>query len=435
MADREPSARAAHCAPTDAARRRCPSLAAEASCSPGCTASRRDAARSGERISIPGCERAEGPLLGLGISGSDHSSSSRSRGDTQLPRGARGVARWRGGTPRRRVAPWLLLAVLAAAACLARPAAGAGAWWPPPQASRRGISATAAAAADAARPGGPGALGLLRAGARALQEAAWAALPGVFGKHWSEVFPQQWAAYRADLERLRFAPGGAGGGGGGGGEPRGLPPHVARLFNGSELLNPASMARGLAFVGGAHRLRRVMRDLAAASQAASGGGGQQRQQQQQPPPRPVKIAVLGGSISWGSAVTGGVDDWFTLVEARLREAFPGAEVVARNGAVPATPSSFMNTCLQNYLDDDADLVFLEYATNDGWDIADEARRRALGGGATRGRRRAMQGEGGGGGGGSGGSGGGRRENRRARAGVGRAGKRSRTPVCMETLMY
>lgn len=89
----------------------------------------------------------------------------------------------------------------------------------------------------------------------------------------------------------------------------------------------------------------------------------------------VKLGVLGGSISWGSAVEHGEDDWFSLVVKHLRTAFPAASVTGRNGCVPATPSSFMNMCLEHYLDDDVDLVFVEYATNDGWDVTNIMRRK------------------------------------------------------------
>jgi UDP-glucose:glycoprotein glucosyltransferase len=91
--------------------------------------------------------------------------------------------------------------------------------------------------------------------------------------------------------------------------------------------------------------------------------------------KPVRLAVLGGSISWGSAVARGQDDWFSLVTAHLSAAFPAATVTGRNGCVPATPSSFMNMCLEQYLDEDVDLVFLEYAVNDGWDMHNVMKRK------------------------------------------------------------
>jgi hypothetical protein len=91
--------------------------------------------------------------------------------------------------------------------------------------------------------------------------------------------------------------------------------------------------------------------------------------------KPIKLGVLGGSISWGSAVARGQDDWFSLVTAHLKAAFPAANVTGRNGCVPATPSSFMNMCLEQYLEEDVDLVFLEYAVNDGWDTHNVMKRK------------------------------------------------------------
>ena len=88
----------------------------------------------------------------------------------------------------------------------------------------------------------------------------------------------------------------------------------------------------------------------------------------------VKLGVLGGSISWGSDIERGTFDWFTLVTNRLQEAFPEATVTARNGCVPATPSSFMNSCLEHHMDEDVDLMFIEYAVNDGWDLHNIARK-------------------------------------------------------------
>lgn len=190
-----------------------------------------------------------------------------------------------------------------------------------------------------------------------LQQQPSLTLPGFFAKKWHEVFSSQWSHYREDVKRLRVAPKSADGADSGAAVP--VASHVLKLLGSSELLNPAQMARSLAYLGGAHRLRRVVSDLVRGS--SEGGRG-------------VKISVLGGSISWGSAVSKGVDDWFTLVVQRLQEVFPAANITGRNGCVPATPSSFMNMCLEHYLEDDVDLVFLEYATNDGWDINNEAKK-------------------------------------------------------------
>ncbi|KAF8069512.1 ASAT1 [Scenedesmus sp. PABB004] len=171
-----------------------------------------------------------------------------------------------------------------------------------------------------------------------------AALPAAFQEPWHTAFPRLWAEHFAQLERVKL-PGGASLAG------------VARpLLNGSAFASPTQLQRALTHAGPMHRLRRVLRDLSAG--------------------RPVKLAVLGGSISWGSAVERGEADWLSLVAARLRAAFPAANVAARNGAVPATPSGWMSLCLEQHLDADADLVFVEYAVNDGH-TASAAKRRTF----------------------------------------------------------
>lgn len=48
------------------------------------------------------------------------------------------------------------------------------------------------------------------------------------------------------------------------------------------------------------------------------------------------------------------------------ETFPAANVTLRNGCVPATPSAYMVMCLEMSMDDDADLVFVEYIQNGGF---------------------------------------------------------------------
>jgi hypothetical protein len=55
----------------------------------------------------------------------------------------------------------------------------------------------------------------------------------------------------------------------------------------------------------------------------------------------------------------------SLVGKYMKHAFPRASISLRNGALPATPSALMNMCLEQYVDDDVDLVFVEYVANDG----------------------------------------------------------------------
>jgi len=105
------------------------------------------------------------------------------------------------------------------------------------------------------------------------------------------------------------------------------------------------LRKGLVYSGSGFRLRRVVHDM------LSG--------------RPVKIGVVGGSISWGHGASKyGLTDWVSLLRTYMQGLF-GNKVTVRNGCVPATPSSFMVMCLEMSVDADVDLVFVEYHLNDG----------------------------------------------------------------------
>jgi hypothetical protein len=68
----------------------------------------------------------------------------------------------------------------------------------------------------------------------------------------------------------------------------------------------------------------------------------------------------------GHKVTKGLDDWFTLFSTWLDSTFPTAKLTFKNGCVPATQSEYVSMCLQQFVDADVDLVFVEYAANDGY---------------------------------------------------------------------
>jgi hypothetical protein len=105
--------------------------------------------------------------------------------------------------------------------------------------------------------------------------------------------------------------------------------------------------KSLVYTGSNYRLRKVVHDLILGT-------------------RPIKVGAIGGSITHGAkASTIGETDWFSRVAKYLRTAFPRASISTRNGALPATPSALMNMCLEQYVDDDVDLVFVEYVANDG----------------------------------------------------------------------
>jgi hypothetical protein len=112
--------------------------------------------------------------------------------------------------------------------------------------------------------------------------------------------------------------------------------------------------KSLVYAGGANaRLRRVVHDLLVGAGATANGDGTTNKPT-------IKVGAIGGSITHGAKASRmGENDWFSLVGQYMRAAFPNANVVVRNGALPATPSALMNMCLETYVDEDVDLVFVE----------------------------------------------------------------------------
>lgn len=115
--------------------------------------------------------------------------------------------------------------------------------------------------------------------------------------------------------------------------------------------------KSLVYAGGANaRLRRVVHDLLVGA-GASANGENGNSNTNKPT---IKVGAIGGSITHGAKASRmGENDWFSLVGQYMRAAFPNANVVVRNGALPATPSALMNMCLETYVDEDVDLVFVE----------------------------------------------------------------------------
>jgi len=102
------------------------------------------------------------------------------------------------------------------------------------------------------------------------------------------------------------------------------------------------MQRSLSYLGPHPRLRRLV------ARMLRGGDA------------PVKVGVVGGSISYGHGATQlGVTDWFSRLHQWMRRAFPASRLEFHNGCVPATPAAFMTLCLEHYVDPLADLVFVE----------------------------------------------------------------------------
>lgn len=131
--------------------------------------------------------------------------------------------------------------------------------------------------------------------------------------------------------------------------------------------------KSLVYTGTNFRLRRVVHDLIVGK-------------------RTIKVGAVGGSITHGAKASKvGETDWFSLVGKYLKAAFPRAAISMRNGALPATPSALMNMCLEQYVDDDVDLVFVEYVANDGanrWGPGEQQRGGSVAHGYARSRARA-----------------------------------------------
>eukprot|EP00882_Tetradesmus_deserticola_P024565 GHRQ01026858.1.p1 GENE.GHRQ01026858.1~~GHRQ01026858.1.p1 ORF type:complete len:286 (+),score=111.91 GHRQ01026858.1:135-992(+) len=129
---------------------------------------------------------------------------------------------------------------------------------------------------------------------------------------------------------------------------------LAPLWNYTFTLPQSQLQRSLVYIGPNHRLRRVLLGL------------QQGQ--------PAKVGVIGGSISHGASASKiGQTDWFSLVGEFLMNSYPQAKVVLRNGCLPATPSALMEMCLEQSVDSDVDLLFIEYVANDGANRFDETK--------------------------------------------------------------
>jgi lysophospholipase L1-like esterase len=99
---------------------------------------------------------------------------------------------------------------------------------------------------------------------------------------------------------------------------------------------------GLVYSGSSARLRRVVSKLLHGEH--------------------VHIAALGSSITYGRGIERGSSDWFTLFSSWLQAAFPAARVTTRNGAVPLARSEYLSACLEQHIDPQADLVFVEVST-------------------------------------------------------------------------
>lgn len=107
--------------------------------------------------------------------------------------------------------------------------------------------------------------------------------------------------------------------------------------------------KGQAYVGPSLRLRRVINDLMAGKE--------------------VSVTVLGGSISTGAVASRkqakeNPNDLWSLVRIYMQKNING-DLVFTNNARSATKSYITSLCLEKFLDDTSDLVFVEFIANDG----------------------------------------------------------------------
>ncbi len=73
--------------------------------------------------------------------------------------------------------------------------------------------------------------------------------------------------------------------------------------------------------------------------------------------KPVKVGVVGGSITFlENDVT--ARGWWAKLARFLTLGFPHTKVLAKNGAVPGTPSGYALMCLELMVEPDVDIVFI-----------------------------------------------------------------------------
>ncbi|KZT37078.1 hypothetical protein SISSUDRAFT_1129916 [Sistotremastrum suecicum HHB10207 ss-3] len=130
-----------------------------------------------------------------------------------------------------------------------------------------------------------------------------------------------------------------------------------------------NLARSRAYEGANARLRRILRKAHFGS--------------------PIKIGVLGGSVSAGQGVYNRAERWHEIYAQWWRDTFYNStsassdfemlddseDTEARNeairrmvqlvdGAIPATHSDYLQSCFQEHIDEDVDVVVVELAIND-----------------------------------------------------------------------
>lgn len=151
--------------------------------------------------------------------------------------------------------------------------------------------------------------------------------------------PAEFAAYRSNVASM-FVPG----------ADATIGQTLGTVLNGWEYTLPLEFLRkGQAYMGSSTRLRRVMNDLMAG--------------------KPVSVTVLGGSISTGAVASRkqastDPNDLWSLVRIYMQKNLDES-ITFSNNARSATRSYITSLCLEKFLDDTSDLVFVEFIANDG----------------------------------------------------------------------
>ena len=81
--------------------------------------------------------------------------------------------------------------------------------------------------------------------------------------------------------------------------------------------------------------------------------------------QPISVGIVGGSVSVGHGARSNRESWSGLMFDAIAARFPNPRHRYLNGAVGACGSSYFEACVDWHVPMDADVVFLEFAVNDG----------------------------------------------------------------------
>lgn len=140
---------------------------------------------------------------------------------------------------------------------------------------------------------------------------------------------------------------------------------MQRLWQHQPFLSPRSLERGLFSLGDRARMRRFAHKL------LSG--------------QPLSVAALGGSVTSGNGAYSRREEdkalsvgYVRRFERFLQGVSPGAAHVVKNSALSGVTSGVYSVCANDMVQQDADLVVLEFGMNDPTDLAGFLRQERLG---------------------------------------------------------